>query len=256
MALALSLATIFGKPIAEKLLNGLTSRKDGSEKLAAATIALAQGASAVEALKKAFGREFLSVLNETLGSSSTSSFSYEAGTQNYIPMNDVKTDSTQSLRDELNINLDRLVALDTQSVDTTNHFSGLMAVWQQRCLQVYGNTHQEDINGTFAIMQRLLSGELRNYRQIYRLLSATSLGGMGAMMIIGGVIIATSTGVGVVTATTVFLFGVPWAIVGALVLPGALLIVVAAKKTRPVDAMTLSVALAYKLLERIDRVKH
>lgn len=72
------------------------------------------------------------------------------------------------------------------------------------------------------------------------------------MLIIGGVIVATSTGSGVITAITVFLFGVPWMTVGAMVLPGAMLIVLAAKKTKPVDEMSLSVALAYKLLERIE----
>lgn len=252
MTLALTLATMFGKTIAEKLIKGLNGRKGGAQKLEEASAALAQGASAIDALKKAFGKEFLSVLNEALGTTSNSRFSYEAGTLSYIRLDEATTPSTKALRDELNINLDRLSALEAQTVDLKSQFRGLMSVWQERCRQFYGTTHKEDIEATFSTIQQLLKGELKNYRQIYQMLSSTSIGGIGAMLIIGGVIIATSTGVGVITAITVFFVGVPWMTVGAMVLPGTLMIVLASKKTKPVDEMSLSVALAYKLLERID----
>lgn len=64
---------------------------------------------------------------------------------------------------------------------------------------------------------------------------------------------ATGTGVGIATAISIFVFGIPWITVGALVLPGALLVVMAAKKARPVDDVSLSVALAYKLLDRLEK---
>jgi hypothetical protein len=70
-------------------------------------------------------------------------------------------------------------------------------------------------------------------------------------MVIMGVFVATGTGVGLVTTISIFVFGVPWLTVGALVLPGALLLMLAAKKTQPVDEISLSIALAYKLLDRI-----
>lgn len=84
-------------------------------------------------------------------------------------------------------------------------------------------------------------------------MSTTGLGGVGALMVIAGVLVATGTGVGIATAISTFVFGIPWVTVGALVLPGALLVVVAAKKARPVDDVSLSVALAYKLLERLEK---
>ena len=73
------------------------------------------------------------------------------------------------------------------------------------------------------------------------------------MMVIAGVLVATGTGVGIATAISTFVFGIPWITVGALVLPGALLVVMAAKKARPVDDVSLSVALAYKLLDRLEK---
>ena len=83
-------------------------------------------------------------------------------------------------------------------------------------------------------MNDLLTGDSRNFRQIYELLSTTGLGGVGALMVIAGVMVATGTGVGIATAISTFVFGIPWITVGALVLPGALLVVMAAKKARPV----------------------
>ena len=79
------------------------------------------------------------------------------------------------------------------------------------------------------------------------------MGGVGALMVIAGVLLATGTGVGIATAISIFVFGIPWITVGALVLPGALLVVMAAKKARPVDDVSLSVALAYKLLDRLEK---
>jgi Mn2+/Fe2+ NRAMP family transporter len=70
-------------------------------------------------------------------------------------------------------------------------------------------------------------------------------------MVIAGVLTATGTGVGIVAAIPMLIGGIPWLTVGALVLPGALLVLLAAKKTKPADEISLSVALAYKLLDRI-----
>ena len=252
MALALSLISMFGKPVADRLIKGLSGRKGGAQKLEEASAALAQGASAIEALKKIFGKDFLSILNDVLGTANNSRFSYEAGTQSYIRLDDVAGTPTKRLRDELNINLDRLAVLDTQSDVLKNQFMGLMSVWQERCRQFYYETHKADLLSTFKNIDHLIKGESKNYKQIYQLLSSTSLGGVGALMVIGGVLYATGTGVGIATAISLFVFGVPWMTVGALVLPGVFLMVLAARKTRPADEMSLSVALAYKLLERID----
>lgn len=129
----------------------------------------------------------------------------------------------------------------------------MVAIWGKRCLDLYGDTHKEDVASTLKAMNDLLTGDSRNYRQIYELLSTTGLGSVGALMVIAGVLLATGTGVGIATTISTFVFGIPWITVGALVLPGALLVVMAAKKARPVDDVSLSVALAYKLLERLEK---
>jgi hypothetical protein len=145
--------------------------------------------------------------------------------------------------------------LDAKGMDLKNQFLGLVAVWRERCLQFFGSTHEQDIESTMSTIDSLLNGHTRNYRQIYELLSKTTLGGVGALMVIAGVLAGTGAGVGVVSAISLFLFGVPWITVGALVLPGALLVILAAKKSRPVDDITLSIALAYRLLDRIERAQ-
>lgn len=254
MSIALSLIPIFGKPIADKLIKSLGERKDGSQKIENAALAMAQGLTAIEALKKSFGKDFFSTLNDALGTSINSKFSYEAGTQGYIQLEDEQGAPVNALRDELNINLDRLTVLDAKNADLKNQFMGLMSVWQKRCQGLFGSKHREDIESTFSSIHSILKGETRNYRQIYELLSSTSLGGVGALMVISGVFVATGTGVGIVSAISLFVFGVPWLTVGVLVLPGALLILLAAKKTKPVDEISLSIALAYKLLDRLEVV--
>ena len=242
---------MFGKPIAESLINSLRTKKDGSQRLEDAANAMASGLTAIEALKKSFGKDFLASLNGVLGSSSQ--FSYEAGTQSYIRLDDTTASPIRVLRDELNVNLDRLSVVNAEGMDIKNLFRGLVAVWKERCVQFYGGTHQHDINSTFAAIDNLLTGESRNYRQIYEMLSSTTLGGIGTLMVIGGVFAATGTGVGVVSAISLALFGIPWLTVGALVLPGSVLVLMAAKKTRPIDEISLAIAMSYKLLERLEK---
>jgi hypothetical protein len=208
--------------------------------------------TAIEALKKTFGKEFLAVLNEGLGMTGGAKFSYEAGTQNYIRIDDAQTSPIQILRDELNINLDRLSVLDCKASDRRNHFLGLMSVWQSRVLQLHTDAQIEDIQSTFDAIDDLLKGKQRNYRQIYQVLSKTGLGGVGALMLISGVFVATGTGVGLVSWISALLFGIPWVTVGALVLPGALLLALAAKKAGPADDISLSIAMGYKLLDRLS----
>jgi hypothetical protein len=253
MSIALSLAAVFGKPIADRLVKSFGERKDGAQRFEEATAAMAQGLTAIEALKGAFGKEFFSTLNDVLGTSRNSKFSYEAGTQGYIQLDDGHGAPIKILRDELNINLDRLTVLEVKDIDLRNQFMGLMLIWEKRCKSLFGDAHGKDIESTCASIRRILSGETRNYRQIYELLSSTSLGGVGALLVIKGVLLATGTGVGLLSVISLFLVGIPWLAVGALVLPGALLMLLAAKKTKPADEISLSIRLAYKLLDRLDK---
>jgi hypothetical protein len=243
---------MFGKPAAERLIQALGARKDGSKRLEQAATAMASGATAIEALKQAFGKDFLSTVNEVVGTSKAA-FTYEAGTQHYIRQEAAGLPPAQVLRDELNINLDRLTLLEVKGKDLKSQALGVVAVWGKRCLDLYDDTHKADIASTLKAMNDLLTGDSRNYRQIYELLSTTGLGGVGALLVIKGVLIATGTGLGLISWIGAALGGIPMMTVGAFVLPGVLLVVMAAKKARPVDDVSLSVALAYKLLERLEK---
>lgn len=251
MSFLISLIPIFGKPVAEKLLNTLSKKAKGAERLQAATDLMQQGATAIEALKQTFGKDFFKTLNEIKNESGGCKFTYEAGTSEYIKITEQdKYDKYDLLRDELNINLDRLSEIETKNyAELKNYFLGLMSVWQKRCIQYYGE--QPDSVSTFTTIEKLLKSEKANYKEIYKLISSTGLGGVGALMVISGVMLAAGTGVGVITAISIFIFGIPWLAVGALVLPGALLLMLSKKMQKPGDSISMSVAMAYKLLERL-----
>lgn len=253
MAIALSLAAAFGKPAAEALLKRLSSRPNAAQKMEQATRCMAEGVTAIDAMKQAFGSEFLADLSEALGGYDSARFSYQAGTSSYIQLNTPGASPLQVLRDELNINLDRLAALDANTDAVRNQFAGLMSVWMGRCRHLLPAEHLEDINATEDIVKRLLSGDLKNYRQVYEQLSRTGLGAVGALLLLAGVFAATTTGVGLVAMISTFLFGIPWLTVGALVVPGALLIALAARKTSKKDVISLAVAMSYKLIERLEK---
>ena len=84
MSVTLALLTAFGKPVADKLLKGLSETKNGPQKLEQASAAMTQGLTAIDALKKVFGKDFLSSLNDAIGTVRNPSFEYDAGTQSYI----------------------------------------------------------------------------------------------------------------------------------------------------------------------------
>ncbi len=252
MAITATLIGIFGKTAADSLVKRLGSRQDGATKLSAAAAAIEKGVSAIEALRQAFGvKDFLESLNETLGTPKAAGFSYEAGTTAYIEVNDAGQPPAVRLRDELNINLDRLTQLELKNADLRNHCLGLMSRWRARCLESFGAGHAEEINSTYSVVETLLKGEGKDYKRIYRLISRTGLGGVGALMVISGALTAAGTGVGLVASISMFLFGIPWLNVGALVLSGGLLVALAVTTPRMKDEISLSIALAYKLLERI-----
>jgi len=252
-----TLATTFGKPIAEKLISSLMTRKNGAQKLEQVAVAVEHGVTVVEALKKSFGKEFLGGLNDALEAGKNLEIKYQAGTALYINLATKKTYSNapkwKILGDELNINLDRLTTLSLKDKNVSNHFQGLMSVWLDRSREYYSATHQGDIDEASDVINKLIRGEAKNYRQIFEILRTTTLGGVGALMLIAGVLTAMGTGIGVVSAISVFLFGIPWMTVGVLVLPGALLLTLAGKSVKPMDSMSLSIGLAYKLVEKFRK---
>lgn len=250
----LALGTIFGKAAGSKLVDVLSAKPKGSEKLEKAADVMLKGVSVVEALKQTFGDDFLKTINEVTGQANKAGFFYEAGGAGYIRIENANsTLTTQILRDELNINLDRLALVGAKSrADLSNHFNGALKIWQGRVLEVAHSEAKADAMATFEAMGKLLDGQKKSFKDLYRLVSATGLGGVGTLMVIAGVLMATGTGVGIVTAISMFLFGIPWVAVGSLVLPGALMVLLAARTVTEDNAISVCVGMAYKLLNRLD----
>jgi hypothetical protein len=252
MSLVISLGKVFGPSAAKLIFDALQKKNNGQNRLEKAAKLIDSGSSAISALQQAFGREFLETLSSMMESHS-SKFSYEAGSEAYIRITDKRNSSSLSiLRDEININLDRLTLMDpVNNISIENQFRGVLAMWQIRFRELTHDLHfdRNMIERNFGAMNKLLEGDDKNFKDLYSRLSATGIGGVGALMIISGSLLATSTGVGVLTAISTFLFGIPMATVGALVLPGALLVVLAAYQLKPKHKISVCVGLAYKTIE-------
>lgn len=250
------LAAIVGPMIAERIVEWLLASKDGKSKMERVVEAINKGVSVIAALHGEFGDKFLRALSEVMGPKQEHPWTYEAGTADYQKIDPKKTGQEElaALRDELNINLDRLTAAGKVVDDALmNYFRGALSAWRQHYAQVLGL--DEDAKQTFAAMDELLDGQKRTFKDVLEIISQTSFGGIGALMVISGVLLATSTGVGLATSISIFLFGIPWVSVGVLVIPGAILLGLSRCKFSSKHAMTTCIKMAYKLLEGRERVK-
>lgn len=251
MSISVALGTMFGKSVGKKLIDSLVNRPNGAQKLEQASQAMVKGAGVIAALKEAFGDGVLNTLNDVLGSQGLGQFSYEAGIGSYIKADvDPSTSGLSVLRDELNLNLDRISLTDASKVALKNQARGAFSIWKLRFKELAPHHYTEDTQATFAAIDALLDERPKTFKDVYKLTGTTALGGVGALMLISGVCLATGTGVGIVTAISAFLFGIPWIHVGILVLPGALMVLLAAMHLRDDQAVSACVQLAYKLLDR------
>jgi len=249
--LLLPLAKTLGSVVAKGVLDKLLASKGADSKFQRALEATEKGMSVIAALRGEFGDDFLKAVTNSVSDKGAHGFSYEAGGNDYIKVSIEAGDQSDlaMLRDELNVNLDRLTILGDIPEDAhRNYFRGILSIWKRRYVESIGI--DEDANTTFAVMDELLDGSKRTFKDVLESLSKTGLGTAGALMVIGGVLLATSTGVGLVTAISTFLFGIPWLAVGALVIPGAILVALSRYKFVNKHAVTTCVTLAYKLLER------
>lgn len=131
MSISLSLMSVLGKPVSDKLISALLKKKNGAQKLEEAGAAMAAGASAVDALKKAFGDDFLKSLTDAMSAGGIASFDYQAGVSNYMRIEGTPGGSpAQVLRDELNVNLDRVALMSGKEL--RNQFRYIGTVEQTR----------------------------------------------------------------------------------------------------------------------------
>jgi hypothetical protein len=239
----------FGPTIAAKLFSALQTKEDGKGKLERALELSEKGASLVEQLRKQFGPDFDAALTEA-GSTGATGWSYEAGCSEYIKVLDGADgrSSIDLLRDELNINLDRISLMgNAAKTEVLNYFRGVLSEWKKRYISLLGE--DEHAAHSFAAMQSLLDGEQRTYKDALNTIRSAGLGTAGALLIISGGLLATSTGVGVVTMITTFLFGIPLMTVSAFVIPGVILLALSRYKFTDTDAMSSCASIAYRLLE-------
>jgi hypothetical protein len=249
------LGTSIGPHLAKGVLEKLLTAKGSRTKMQRAFDATEKGVSIISALKGEFGDQFLNALGD-IRSKQQSMLSYEAGTSNYIKLEDERfvQNSIGLLRDELNINLDMLVGMDSNNPDQLkNYFIGTFSVWKSRYEKFL---HVDaDAKSTFSAIDELMSNDGKTFKDVLDILARTSLGGTGALMVIMGVLLATSTGVGLATAISTYIFGIPWLSVGILVIPGAILAALSRYKLRENHAMSTAVKMAYQLLERHHKHK-
>lgn len=244
------LSKTFGPAIAAKMLNSLRSAKDGDSKLKKVLDAVEHGASVLTALREQFGPEFQSVLNEHL-IPDANKWSFEAGTQQYIKLcADEYSSKIDALREELNINLDRLAtyAAQNKKMDISNHFRGVFSIWERRYIELIGTG--QDAQSTFSAIDELLDEKKKSFKDAFKAMSKTGLGLGGAILIVKGILLAAGIGLGVLGSLGYWWHGILFGPVAAITIPGTFMIYLSLKAFPPENAMTACVMMAYKLLER------
>lgn len=250
-----ALAKTIGPMLAQTVLDRLLTTKGASSKMQRSMAAMEKGVSVLAALRGEFGDDFLKVITGTIGDKKGHAWTYEAGVSDYIKLSSEGTEQKilTMLRDELNVNLDRLTMIGKVPEDALlNYFNGILGIWRKRYDEHIGV--DENSRGVFAAMDDLLDGNKRTFKDALETISRTGLGGVGALMVLSGVLLATGTGVGLATSISLFLFGIPWISVGALVIPGAILLGLTRYKFNNKHAMSTCIKMSYKLLE--DRHKN
>lgn len=246
-----TLAKTFGPALGAKLLAALSRKEGGEKKLQRAIDSAAGGLSLVAALKAEFGDDFQSELRQA------KPFDYEAGTSDYIKIEVSGQGKASILRDELNINLDRISSYpDVDDKQLLNQFRGAFGVWKGRYWDLLGKVDPgDDAKTTFDTIDELLDDSKRTFKEVLGLIAKTAMGTSGALLVISGVLLATGTGVSIAMAISIFLFGIPWAAVASLVVPGMILAMLSRVNFTQNNAMSTSVKLAYKLLDRLEKNK-
>jgi len=257
-AFAMLLGKELGLPIAKKIVSSLKTDKPGT--LEKVNALIQGGTSTVTAFQEVFGADvFDNALSAAIGATTGSgNWTFEAGQQEYVRITKEGKGSRWAvalLREELNLNLDRVTRLyGHKNNDTRNYFLGLYREWQKRYIELIGLN--ADSKSTFETIDNLLDGNKKSFADAFKLLQKTGLGVTGAMLVVNAVLLATSTGVGIVTAITTFAFGIPMVQVGAFAASGLLLIALAKMDFVQSNAESATIAVVYKLLDRQTKVQN
>jgi hypothetical protein len=238
-----------GQPVAEKIW-AVVSGKEYSDRLGKTAEMVARGVPAMKALHEAFGDTFYQIVNDAMGYG-PGPFTYEAGRGDYITISyDGKSKDAivETLRTELNVNLERIAKLHQKDTPgTLNYFKGVFAEWKTRFTSALGATDSE--RAIFVAIEKLLDGRKRTAKQIFRIIRQTTLGTTGALLIIQAVLIAMGVGVGIIAQIALWINGIPGGQVASFAILGSILLALAFIQLREKDVMTACVSLAYNLLD-------
>ncbi|WP_029525468.1 hypothetical protein [Polaromonas glacialis] len=246
-----------GLPLARKLVSGLVSGQDPASRVEKITALVKNGSTAMAAFQNTFGVvDFDKALTTAIGNGAKG-WTYEAGREEYVQIEQIEGSPrlpTSLLREELNLNLDRIIRTrGSKDADINNYFIGLFRQWQERYVELIGDS--EDSRITFKTVESLLDGRKKSFADVFRMLQKTGLGMAGAALVIQAALIATSTGVGIMVWITTAFVGIPMVQVGALAVAGGLLFGLSRMDFASSNAKSATIAVAYKLLDRCSNTK-
>lgn len=246
-----------GLPLAKKLVSGLASGQDSAGRVEKITALVKNGSTAMAAFQDTFGVvDFDKALTTAIGNGAKG-WTHEAGRQEYVRIERIEGSHrlpTSLLREELNLNLDRIIRIyGSEDSEVNNYFIGLFRQWQERYVELIGD--DEDSRSTFKTVESLLDGRRKSFADVFRMLQKTGLGMAGAVLVIQAALIATSTGVGIIAWITTAFMGIPMVQIGALAVAGGLLFGLSRMDFAPSNAKSATIAIAYKLLDRRSNTK-
>ena len=249
-----AILTMLGKeialPIAKSLWSALRNSRGSTDKFQKAIELIQNGSTTLNSLRTTFGADFDRALTQA-GNTGSGGWSYEAGRDEYIKITDVvgETELAVLLREELSINLDRINNLGIKNkIEMRNYFRGVFGRWKERYDDLI--KIDEDACKTFETIDSLLDGKTRTLKEALKMLTETALGVGGGLLVVSGALLATSTGVGIATMFSTFVFGIPLLSVAGLVIPGVILVVLSKHSMSSQRATSACVAVAHKLLDR------
>ena len=206
---------------------------------------VAKGVGIIEALRQCFGSEFVSAFSALR---SGSPYDYESGVSEYIRLESsayLDFSSLDLLRDELNINLERIMVLGGGGRDLENNFRGAFSVWMRRYDEIIGSDAASE--SAFSAIRKLLDGTERSFAEAFKMLQK-GFGLSAAVLAVMAGLVATGTGVGLVATINMWLFGTPWTAVLGLFSSAAFMFALSRIKVSQTSSMTMAIKLAYQLL--------
>lgn len=251
-ALLLLLGKEIAVPVARGVIKRLSAESRGAHRLEQSLELARSGMSTVAAMRSVFGEDFAKALAEASATGRTG-WSFEAGRKEYVRLSGTSPKSLAArlafVREELNLNLDRISAFHEEAEKNSKKYArGLFAEWRLRYAELIGE--DRDSIDTFKAVEKLLDDTRKSYATALRIMQVTSLGSVGAVLVVYGLMVGTATGMGVFAAISAWLVGVPFIAAATAVVPGVILLALASVSLKDKDAVSAAVQVAYRLLDR------